>query len=89
MMNLIFWIKEHPILAYMIFVVVLALLLVGLSSGGSSSSGSSSGGSSSKGSGCTICGKKATHSFQGSGYCDRHYNDAVKWAIDNVAEKNK
>lgn len=79
MMNLIFWIKEHPILAYMIFVVVLALLLVGLSSGGSSS----------KGSGCTICGKKATHSFQGSGYCDRHYNDAVKWAIDNVAEKNK
>ena len=79
MMNLIFWIKEHPILAYMIFAVVLTLLLVGLSSGGSSS----------KGSGCTICGKKATHSFQGSGYCDRHYNDAVKWAIDNVAEKNK
>lgn len=39
------------------------------------------------GSGCTICGKAATHTFQGSGYCDRHYSDAVSWAIDNVAGK--
>lgn len=32
---------------------------------------------------CTICGKSATHTFQGDGYCDTHYNDAVKWAIDH------
>ena len=32
---------------------------------------------------CTICGKKATHTFQGSGYCNKHYDNAIKWAIDN------
>ena len=32
---------------------------------------------------CTICGEKATHTFQGSGYCNKHYDDAIKWAIDN------
>ncbi|MBE6754432.1 MAG: hypothetical protein E7559_08830 [Ruminococcaceae bacterium] len=35
---------------------------------------------------CTICGKEATHQFQGSGYCTKHYNDAVSWAIDNVSD---
>ncbi|MBE7036011.1 MAG: hypothetical protein E7403_01805 [Ruminococcaceae bacterium] len=35
---------------------------------------------------CTICDKPASHSFQGSGYCGEHYNDAVRWAIDNVSE---
>ena len=35
------------------------------------------------GSGCTICGKSTSHTFQGSNYCTTHYNDAVKWAIDN------
>ncbi len=35
---------------------------------------------------CTICGKAATHTFQGSGYCTKHYNNAVKWAFDNVAD---
>ena len=33
---------------------------------------------------CTICGKKATHTYQGSGYCDTHYLDAVKWSIDHT-----
>lgn len=39
------------------------------------------------GGGCTICGKAATHTFQGSSYCSQHYNNAVSWAIDNVAGK--
>ena len=33
---------------------------------------------------CTICGKTATHAFQGSGYCDTHYKDAVSWAMDHT-----
>lgn len=36
---------------------------------------------------CTICGKSATHTFQGYGYCDKHYSNAVRWAIDNVSGK--
>lgn len=42
--------------------------------------GCSGGGS---GSGCTVCGKSASKTFQGSRYCTTHYNNAVKWAIDN------
>ena len=34
---------------------------------------------------CTICSEKATNTFQGSNYCEKHYENAVKWAIDNVA----
>lgn len=30
---------------------------------------------------CTICGKAATHTFQGSGYCNTHYSDAIAWAM--------
>ena len=37
---------------------------------------------------CTICRKTATHTFQGSGYCNEHYEDAVYWAFDNVAGNN-
>ena len=33
---------------------------------------------------CTICKKTATHTFQGSGYCDAHYKDAIVWAMDHV-----
>lgn len=33
---------------------------------------------------CTICRKTATHTFQGSGYCDAHYKDAIIWAMDHV-----
>lgn len=34
---------------------------------------------------CTICNKDAYNEFQGSPYCDEHYEDAVLWAIDNVS----
>ena len=36
---------------------------------------------------CTICGKAATYTFQGSGYCTKHYKDAIVWAMDNVNSK--
>lgn len=58
---------------------ILLFIIVGTLSG-------SGGGKNS--SGCTICGKSASHTFQGSRYCDTHYNNAVKWAIDNVAEND-
>ena len=37
---------------------------------------------------CTICGEKATNTFQNSEYCAEHYEKAVKWAIDDVADKD-
>ena len=52
-----------------ILLFVFQLFMVGC---GPSSSGTSK---------CTICGKPATHTFQGSGYCNTHYNDAVNWAL--------
>ena len=30
---------------------------------------------------CTICGKEATCTFQGSKYCSAHYTKAVAWAM--------
>ena len=66
-----------------------AILIRSLCACGGGSGGGGSGSRGSSSSRCTICGKAATHTFQGSGYCDRHYNDAVAWAIDNVAEKSK
>ncbi len=75
--------------AFMKIILVVLMLAMGVGmyaciNGGcdSCSCGSSSysgGGSTSK---CTICRKPATHVFQGSGYCDQHYQDAVNWAID-------
>ena len=38
--------------------------------------------------GCTICGESASQSFQGSDYCEKHYVEAIKWAIDNVADED-
>ena len=70
-----------------IFVVALMLffaLIGGCGGGSSGSGGSGSGGSTNK---CTICGKAATHTFQGSGYCTNHYKDAIAWAMDNVNSK--
>lgn len=62
-----------------IVVVLLAIVfLFSMCSDGSSSSNKSK---------CAICGKTATHTFQGSGYCNTHYNKAVKWAINNVSGK--
>jgi hypothetical protein len=60
--------------------VILCIVLCFASCGGSSSSSSKSGSTRT----CTICGKTATHTFQGSGYCTKHYNDAVNWAMDHV-----
>lgn len=41
---------------------------------------------SSSGSRCDICRKPATHTFQGYGYCDEHYQDAIKWAFEHTKE---
>lgn len=49
---------------------------------------SGSGSSDSSYSRCTICRDKATHTYQDSGYCDEHYEDAVKWSIDNVLNED-
>lgn len=62
-------------------VLVISIIVSACSSDGSSSSGGSS-------SRCTICNKSATNTFQGSGYCDKHYKDAINWALDNVSDKN-
>lgn len=35
---------------------------------------------------CTICGKPSTHTFQESPYCDKHYEDAVKWVFEQHAD---
>ncbi len=43
--------------------------------------------SSSRTSKCTICGKSASHTYQGSGYCNEHYKDAIVWSIKNVDKK--
>lgn len=34
---------------------------------------------------CNICGKPATNTFQGYGYCDEHYKEAIIWAFDNMS----
>lgn len=33
---------------------------------------------------CTICGKKADTTFQGSGYCTKHYKDAIIWTAEKT-----
>ena len=73
--------------AEMIIIVVLdavILLFASLGGCGGGSGGSRSGGSTNK---CTICGQAATHTFQGPGYCTKHYKDAIIWAMDNVNSK--
>ena len=60
------------------FILVIALRMALCACGGGSSSGNK----------CTICKKTATHTFQGSKYCDSCYEDAVKWAFNNVAGKD-
>ena len=61
--------------------VILGLLMVlpELINGSSNNSSSSNR--------CTICGKTATNTFQGSRYCTQHYKDAIIWAMDNVSRK--
>lgn len=41
---------------------------------------------SSSGSRCDICRKPATHTFQGYGYCDEHYQNAIIWAFEHTKE---
>lgn len=41
---------------------------------------------SSPGNRCDICREPATHTFQGYGYCDEHYQDAIKWAFEHTKE---
>jgi hypothetical protein len=56
--------------------VILCIVLCFASCGGSSSSSSSSS-THINTRVCTICGKTATHTFQGYGYCTKHYNKAL------------
>ena len=58
-----------------LFLAIALCLVLSACDGGSSTSK------------CTICKKTATHTFQGSGYCNSHYEDAVNWAFDHVAGK--
>lgn len=67
---------------FIIFAVALVIFIAAKSC--SSDGSSSSGGSSNR---CTICNSSATNTFQGSGYCDKHYKDAINWALDNVSWK--
>lgn len=73
--------------AFMKIIIVVLIIAMGVGiyacvNGGcdSCSSSGSSGSSSNK---CTICRKPATHTFQGSGYCDEHYQDAITWAMNH------
>ena len=34
--------------------------------------------------GCTICGKTATNTFQNARYCQKHYEEAILWAMEHV-----
>ena len=67
--------------AIVVIAVIIGLLMVlpQLLNGSSGNSGSSNR--------CTICGKAATNTFQGSRYCTQHYKDAIIWAMDNVSRK--
>ena len=58
-----------------VFIIITLLLVLSMCNGGGSHYGAGR---------CTICGKPATHTFQGSGYCDQHYTNAVNWAFDHV-----
>lgn len=70
--------KKSLIIFISTIVIGAIIIFIGINS----DTGSNSHG----GSGCTICGKTATHTFQGSKYCKKHYNNAVDWAIDDVFE---
>ena len=62
-----------------IFIAIVLIIVISLFNGSGSGSGRYG-----KGSGkCNICGKTATHTFQGYGYCDTHYENAVNYAINH------
>ena len=62
-----------------VLLLVVVLLATLLSACGGSSSGTSK---------CTICRQKADTTFQGSGYCTKHYKDAVIWTAEKAWEKD-
>lgn len=75
--------RINIIIAVCVFIILVSLVIdvyISENSTGSTDSISSI-------SKCTICGKAATHTFQGSGYCTKHYKDAIVWAMDNVNSK--
>jgi len=62
-----------------VLIAIFALIILIPLCGSNSSSGTSK---------CTICGKKADTTFQGSGYCTKHYKDAVIWSAEKAWEKD-
>lgn len=72
--------KARKMLYWAFLIIVIGCLLIAVVSCGSSCVGGSGSGDTSK---CTICRKPATHVFQGSGYCDEHYQDAIVWSIEH------
>ena len=64
----------------LIAILIVGAVLLGLALGSMASSSGNRG--------CSICHEPATHRFQNTPYCYKHYTNAVNWAIDNVASKN-
>lgn len=72
---------------YVAYYAVTAIFIIGIGIFVMRGGGFSFGGASTDK--CTICGKPATHEFQGSGYCNEHYTDAVIWSFRKAADKQK
>lgn len=66
---------KKTVTIFIAVIVVLALLFSCMGSSGGSSGGTGR---------CTICKKTATHTYQGSGYCDTHYRDAISWSLTHL-----
>ena len=67
------WVK-NKLIPVLVIIAIAVAILIGINGFGNSSYGGNT-------DTCTICGKSATHTFQGSGYCDNHYKDAINWAL--------
>lgn len=67
------WVK-NKLIPVLVIIAIAVAILIGINAFGNSSNGGNT-------DTCTICGKRATHTFQGSGYCDNHYEDAINWAL--------
>ena len=67
------WVK-NKLIPVLVIIAIAVAILIGINGFGNSSYGGNT-------DTCTICGKRATHTFQGSGYCDNHYEDAINWAL--------
>lgn len=67
------WVK-NKLIPVLVIIAIAVAILIGINGFGNSSYRGNT-------DTCTICGKIATHTFQGSGYCDNHYEDAINWAL--------